>query len=1701
MLVALLSTAAFAFVSFGTSAEQSSADGYGYYWTDSNAPTPSVAYSWIDVTATGSSAGFWYDDSDYVGPVSLGFDFTFYGNTYNSVYISTDGYIQFGAGSYSGSHYTVPSTSGPENIIAPFWSDLVVYYPTYNYGQVYYDTIGVSPNQQFVVEYHQVSLDYEYDLLTFEVILNETGEVWFQYQDMNGVDGSYATVGMEDSAGYMGCLYSYDTASISDGLAVMFQRGPLGFGSDQSGFASRGSYVYYTLTVTNGQAVTDSFDITVDYSLLGWSVALYDSAWNPLVDNNANTFPDTGDMAPGASTTIYAVVYTPPDPIGRNETTVLMATSFGSGISDPATLITETGVGVLGAAHSSWGYDSDSDGDYDALNVSISVEMLTGSPMVIYTELYDGVGDFIYSMYSYPAIPAGSQTAEVQFSGEDVYSSLDDGPYQVYIVLLDEEWRFLDSGSYFTDPYLYTEFDPPAALFVPPYSDYARDDDGNGLYDFLVVNTTIEVHEPGYYSVMADLYDEYNWDFIGYVENGSYFTAGVYDVQLLFQAMPINQSILDYYCYVGLDLVRDNSTNVDSDYYYTAYYLYSDFEGPGASFVTPFSDAAADTDGDWYYNHVDVTLYLECFVTGLYDLEISVLDPSWDDFMAVHETVSLTAGLTVSYTFQLDGDDIRENGISGEYYTEMYLYSNATGVEQDHEYYYTGYYYYSDFDPVGLYFDYCDDFGRDLDSDGYYDELVVVAYIYPYSTGDFYVTAYIEDYWYDYVKTVDEVISVVEGVTYEWEITLSAYEVLTNDQDGYYYLYLEAWDVDETYQYDYTDYWTSYYYLDYFDPIGAFFLPPYDDYGRDDDSDGYFDYLVVELWVNASTEGYYDIEVEIYGPGYWYYDTLWFELYLYEGDPVEVLVEIPAASVWSGGSDGYWYLYMYTYDHYTSTQFDDDSYTTDYYSTSSFDSPAVQFDPPHNDYGLDTDSDGYYDYLMFEIELDCYEAGTYTVFMDLYYYGTYITSLWSTESMSVGNEDVDFAVEGWLLYYFGVSGYYSADLWVEDSEGNVLDYDYIDYTVNYYYSWDFEGVPAWFSPPHSDQAVDEDSDSLYDYLQVNVSVEVDVAGDYVVTALLYDDWWNPVHTATASAYLGTGVHELQLFFDAWVVTMASSDPYYVYLELYDENGNAMDSDSFYLGAYDQADFDPAMPTIESVWAYDAPDVDGEVGADEWFGAVPVDLLAADGMNEVQATVYVLNDGEMLYILIDATGDLTETEGDMAAVAFDTANDETETDGGDDQFSLEAGASVTYTEHLVYDDMYGGWVSDCAPFDELLADHDGLEGAAGFAATPALAAPHRVYELSIPLALLGVAPGDTLGLGGFCEYSPMVWDLEDYSYSTWPVHFEDVPAQSMYGDLVLSEEPPLTTVELDGTAGEAGWYVSAVEVTLTATGGTGGVANTSYNIDGAGWLTYEDPFVIDDDGLHTVQFYSIDMGGNEEPVRSVQVMVDTVAPVTSASAEGTVGLADWITSAATVEFDVSEASSGVAVTMYRLDGGDWTELTGSSIEVSEDGEHTVEFYSVDVAGHEEAASSIDFKVDASGPETACTVDGSTVTLSPLDNASGVAATWYRIDGGEWMAYANPFEVSGEGMHTVEYYSVDAAGNNETAASVQVEGKAAGLLGVDTWIWAVLILVVVAVVAMLLFLLMRRRPAQPMQMVPGEAVVQQPAFEEPPPPPAQ
>jgi hypothetical protein len=68
---------------------------------------------------------------------------------------------------------------------------------------------------------------------------------------------------------------------------------------------------------------------------------------------------------------------------------------------------------------------------------------------------------------------------------------------------------------------------------------------------------------------------------------------------------------------------------------------------------------------------------------------------------------------------------------------------------------------------------------------------------------------------------------------------------------------------------------------------------------------------------------------------------------------------------------------------------------------------------------------------------------------------------------------------------------------------------------------------------------------------------------------------------------------------------------------------------------------------------------------------------------------------------------------------------------------------------------------------------------------------------------------------------------------------------------------------------------------------------------------------------------------------------------------------------------------------------------------------------------------------------------TVTLSASDDVSGVADTFFRIDGGDWRSgtllprFGVRKRIGGSGVHTIDFYSVDNLGHVESAGSDEVK----------------------------------------------------------------
>jgi hypothetical protein len=118
-------------------------------------------------------------------------------------------------------------------------------------------------------------------------------------------------------------------------------------------------------------------------------------------------------------------------------------------------------------------------------------------------------------------------------------------------------------------------------------------------------------------------------------------------------------------------------------------------------------------------------------------------------------------------------------------------------------------------------------------------------------------------------------------------------------------------------------------------------------------------------------------------------------------------------------------------------------------------------------------------------------------------------------------------------------------------------------------------------------------------------------------------------------------------------------------------------------------------------------------------------------------------------------------------------------------------------------------------------------------------------------------------------------------------------------VITDVTPPLTTVTLDGELDDD-VYRSNVTVTLTATDNGSGVDYTMFKLDDGNWTQYSVPFIVSEDGMHTVSFYSVDRSGNVEQEKNCVFSIRHFLPL-FITVSGGVGVSIVIQNNDTVAF--------------------------------------------------------------------------------------------------------------------------------------------------------------------------------------------------------
>jgi Bacterial Ig domain/Bacterial Ig-like domain len=283
------------------------------------------------------------------------------------------------------------------------------------------------------------------------------------------------------------------------------------------------------------------------------------------------------------------------------------------------------------------------------------------------------------------------------------------------------------------------------------------------------------------------------------------------------------------------------------------------------------------------------------------------------------------------------------------------------------------------------------------------------------------------------------------------------------------------------------------------------------------------------------------------------------------------------------------------------------------------------------------------------------------------------------------------------------------------------------------------------------------------------------------------------------------------------------------------------------------------------------------------------------------------------------------------------------------------------------------------------------------------------------------------------------------------------ASTPVSDRLVDNTPP------DATLNDPGTYLrGAVNLTSTTSdpGGSdaSGVASVAYEYSTNGGVTWQSTGATFNsasvpDGNVDLHVAATDAAGNSTTSATVTRLVDNTKPTTSDDAPG-----GWQSTPVTVNLSASDAGSGVNVTEYSVDGNP-TYTAGTSVTVpapadgSNDGAHTIAYFSADNAGNIETIKSTTVLIDATPPAcpscSAADYLRGTVNLSASPDAGGsgiqsVAFEYTTAGGSAWTTIGTdssgpaPFTTSWDttavpdGHYDLRIVITDNAGNATTTS---------------------------------------------------------------------
>ena len=157
---------------------------YRFTWDSvSDYTWSAIVYNWVDASG---GAGIGAEEDDSSGAVTIGFSFTFYGSSYDTVYVSSNGYMSFtntDPTTYSNPTSFPDSSSTDTNVIAPLWDD---WYPGSS-REIWYTMLDNNGNT--LIDDTRITPDDGKNSVRPAIVVDSNDKVHIAWQDYRPASG------------------------------------------------------------------------------------------------------------------------------------------------------------------------------------------------------------------------------------------------------------------------------------------------------------------------------------------------------------------------------------------------------------------------------------------------------------------------------------------------------------------------------------------------------------------------------------------------------------------------------------------------------------------------------------------------------------------------------------------------------------------------------------------------------------------------------------------------------------------------------------------------------------------------------------------------------------------------------------------------------------------------------------------------------------------------------------------------------------------------------------------------------------------------------------------------------------------------------------------------------------------------------------------------------------------------------------------------------------------------------------------------------------------------------------------------------------------------------------------------------------------------------------------------------------------------